>query len=842
MRPFALRLVNLAALMLLVVAACLGPVKAQEAPLPAPEPGAAQAQEAPGEEEDRVFGFGPEPTAFIDTASLIAEQRLALSQVEERADGIERRMRARDNDDAALAEMRNRLEVLIRELNASKAAFRPKLTTLNERLAEIGDATEGEPTALAEERRTLLQEKAGINALLGEAEDLTLRVGRLIGEIAQIRSELFKNTLSRRYDVTAALNPAVLDEFVHETKRLGETVSSWLGFVLRFKLQSVALATVFAVLAAAVLMVGGRRLFGGMIIADPARQDPSYLSRLSVAFWSTLLPAAALAAFLAVTYYLYDYFGVLRDDIAQMMLTLFNVIVIVFFVYRLSRALLSPRLPNWRLMPVRSEAARTLFWLFWITALVTGLDFFMSKVNEVLRTPLSLVIAKSLVATLIVGTLVILVGFVRPFNDAEGRPRGWHRLFRLVIFGLGGGTILAALLGYIGLARFMSQQIVVTGAIVATMYIGFLSASAISNIGSFTKTTLGRRLDGRFQFDEAREDQLGLLASVIINLLVVLVGVPLILLQWGFQWGDLSAWAYNVASGIRIGSITISLIGILAGIAIFLVGFFVTRIFQRWLDGKVMERGRVDPGLRHSIRAIVGYAGIAVAAMIGISAAGIDLSNLALVAGALSLGIGFGLQNIVNNFVSGLILLAERPFKVGDWIVAGAVTGTVSKINVRATEIETFQRQTVIMPNSELINSAVGNWTHRNSLGRVEIRVRAAYDSDPRKVHDLLLEIATRHPLVLRNPAPAVAFVDFAESSLDFEIRLFLADITAQGDLGNELRFQIMEEFAKEGIGIPFPQRDLNIRPAQGSLDPQPLAQDAQASQRNPAGKSGQGA
>src|SRR5690606_8665296 len=131
-----------------------------------------------------------------------------------------------------------------------------------------------------------------------------------------------------------------------------------------------------------------------------------------------------------------------------------------------------------------------------------------------------------------------------------------------------------------------------------------------------------------------------------------------------------------------------------------------------WMDRSVLARGRVDAGVRNSVRTGIGYAGIAVAVLIGIAAAGIDLSSLALVAGALSLGIGFGLQNIVSNFVSGLILLAERPFKVGDWIEAGGVSGTVKKISVRATEIETFQRQTVILPNSELINAAVGNWTH----------------------------------------------------------------------------------------------------------------------------------
>src|SRR5690606_33774760 len=160
----------------------------------------------------------------------------------------------------------------------------------------------------------------------------------------------------------------------------------------------------------------------------------------------------------------------------------------------------------------------------------------------------------------------------------------------------------------------------------------------------------------------------------------------------------------------------------------------------------VMARGRVDAGVRNSIRTVVGYAGLAIAALIGISAAGINLTSLALVVGGLSLGIGFGLQNIVQNFVSGLILLAERPFKAGDWIVAGGVSGNVKKISVRATEIETFQKQTVILPNSELINAAVGNWTHKNKLGRVDVPVGVAYSSDPRRVHAVLTEIVEAHP------------------------------------------------------------------------------------------------
>ncbi|MCO5158336.1 MAG: mechanosensitive ion channel family protein [Aquamicrobium sp.] len=763
--------------------------------------------------DDRAISIGP---MRAPSPEVVAEQRNRITAIIAEAGQLETRMRAHLEDDTVLVEVRNALDGLARDLIAAGVAFRPRLAAINDRLDEIGPARGAdeppEPPALTEERQNLIAEKAEINALLGEAETVSLKINRLIEEIVQIRRDLFANTLSRRYDVSMAVSPEVLKDFAAENTKLYNTLSSWLRFVFSYKLSSVLLATFYALLAAGALLIGGRRLFGDMLTVDPAKEEPSYLNRLSVAFWSTLLPSAALAVFLASTWFFYSYYSVLRRDVGEMMVTLFNVIAIVFFVYRLSSAVFSPRLPNWRLVPVHTGAARALFWLVCATALVTGIDFVASKINQVMGSPLSLTVAKSFFATILVGLLVLVIGLVRPYVDEAGRPKRWHPLFRGLLILLGGGTILAALLGYIGLARFISQQIVVTGAILATMYIGYLSASAISEVGAFGKTSFGKALDRRFHFDEATEDQLGLALSICINILVLAIGIPLILLQWGFQWGDIHAWAYNLATEVRIGSISISLIGILSGILVFFLGYFGTRGFQRWLDGKVMARGRVDMGVRNSISTAVGYAGIALAALIGISAAGIDLSNLALVAGALSLGIGFGLQNIVNNFVSGLILLAERPFKVGDWIVAGGVEGNVRKISVRATEIETFRRQTVILPNSELINAAVGNWTLRNKLGRVDIPVNVAFDNDPRHVHSVLLDIVNEQTGILKNPVPTVDFSGFAENSLNFVIRAVVPDITGTLAFTNEMRFRIMERFREEGITLPASARTVQVR------------------------------
>lgn len=771
------------------------------------------------------------PAALAQQAdTVIAEQERVIDEIRNRVEALEAATEAAAEDDAQLVEIRLELEEVADSLLQAGLAFRPHLAEVNARLEQLGPPPEegqpAEPDIVTEERLRLLAQKGQINALIGEAEALSITASRLIEQITAMRRDLFARTLSKRYEINFTLIGEVVRDFGVEAQELYNTVASWLRFAVAFKLTSLLVATLLALIAAAIIFLGGKRLFGSLIVAEPEAEDPSYLSRLLVAFWSTLLPSIALTVFLSATYFLYVSYGVLRPDIARIMLTLFNVIAVVYFVHRLSRAALSPRLPNWRLMPVGSRAARTLVWLVFATAAINGLDYVLTTINEVLDAPLALTVGQSLAATVAVGLLVILIGTVKPFTGDSGEAgqeeaaapaapaaaRPWPTWLRYLLYLLGGATIVSAVLGYIGLARFLSQQIVVTGAILVTMYIGFLSARALSEADAFTHTALAQRLKRRFAFDDGTLDKLGLATSIAVNLLVLVWGVPLILFQWGFQWGDIRGWVTRLVTEVHIGSVTISLVGILTGIVVFAIGYFLTRWFQSWVDGSVMARGRMDVGVRNSIKTAIGYAGLAVAALIGISAAGIDLSNLALVAGALSLGIGFGLQNIVSNFVSGLILLAERPFKAGDWIVAGQVSGTVKKISVRATEIETFQRQTIILPNSELINAAVGNWTHKNSLGRLEIPVGVAYGSDVRKVHDILMEIARGHPLVLKNPEPFILFAGFGESSLDFEIRVYLADILTQLEVLNDIRFAVVEAFEREAIEIPFPQRDIHIK------------------------------
>ena len=265
---------------------------------------------------------------------------------------------------------------------------------------------------------------------------------------------------------------------------------------------------------------------------------------------------------------------------------------------------------------------------------------------------------------------------------------------------------------------------------------------------------------------------------------------------------------------ITVGDSAITIGTIIQVIVLSVLVIGVARLLRRWLKGLLMHYTGGDIGRREALASLAYYCSLAIGMVVVLQMVGIDLSTLGLIVGALGVGIGFGLQNIVNDFIGGIVLLLERPVEVGDRIeLEGKLIGDVIEIGMRATSLRTLDNIAIIIPNSHFIHQQITNWSHTDNIVRYAIPVGVSYREDPIEVQRLLLEVAAEHPDVIKEPVPDVLLQEFGSSSLNFVLRVWMGQIQkAPLILISEINFAISAKFREHNIEIPYPQRDLNVR------------------------------
>ncbi|MFQ5934949.1 MAG: mechanosensitive ion channel family protein [Acidiferrobacterales bacterium] len=679
-----------------------------------------------------------------------------------------------------------------------------ELTKLDQKLTTLGEPANGEPTAVTRERGELQRQKSKAENMLATCKVVLIRAGALLSQIGQLEKALRAEQL--------LLRGPPITELLQDKRLLPEQWVGQFGEFLREHRLTVSGAQWAGLLFALVVAVGIGLLVRQTLLAWVHRHQ--WREHLSSDLGRSLLTSLGHYAphlFASTAAAVFLHFAT-RDVVPVPAFTVLAYGLPPYFLLLSAiHVFLAPFTPARLFMPVPADVGKTFaraLKLFATLALLAYL-IFATFIAERLPEP-ALLLARAAFA---------IAFFIN---------LGWALWLALRIPGLVRtlwlqlGVLLLLLTATAAeLAGFRNLSLFATRALIGTL----VALGILVLLGRLLRELFQGLNEGRDAWHRRVRQALalrpgdpvpGLGWTRLIIMTGLWVGFVLAILRiWGMPESTLRELDEYVLEGFTLGSLHINPARIVLAVMSLAVilglsGWIRSRMRRYWLPRTRMERGAREAAVTMS-----GYIGIAIAFVVALSIAGFEFTNLAIIAGALSVGIGFGLQNVVNNFVSGLILLFERPVKTGDWIVVGETEGYVKRISIRSTLIQTFDRADVIVPNSDLISNQVTNWMLLEPHGRIRVPVSVAYGSDTEKVRDILLDIAHSHPDVITDgstPEPRVLFLKFGDSSLDFEVRCHIKNIDMRKIVTSDFNFAIDKAFREHEIEIPFPQRDIHIR------------------------------
>ena len=725
-----------------------------------------------------------------------------------------------------LEHIHDRLGSLNRDVGRFAGEAQRRADSVRALLGALGPAPgsneASEPTAIAERRRLLDEEFSFQKGRINQATTVAQQTSDLMREITQMRQSQFAEHIFHQGpsplapDVWLVASVALVDTITEQWRRIEVSLESeefrtgWEAAFLRAGILS-AIAFFGASFIRTVLV----RKLG----YDPENKKPSYRRKMIATVIEGSARGFPFAVAAAAFYFVIAQTAILKPDLLSTILDMIIASVFFRFSVGVANAALRPTQARWRIAEITDRVAIEAIGIIAFLALVAAIDFVLVRSGWGVEGAEELAAAYSLIVSTTFGILTIRL--LRPslwVVPKRGRARvtstgkGFLRAIRLAMGVAVVAMPISALLGYASFSRFLTERLMLTGLVISVLPImNRLVRDMITNAVA-PRSRLGSAVEQAFEIDRAKLASFAFWISGLASI-VMFIGTAIALLPfWGVNRESLSEFLSSFMSGFEVGETTIAPTDIVAAGLLFIVVLMITRFLQRLLSEQILERTRLDRGIKDSLRTALGYVGVSIAAIVAIGILGIDLTNIAVIIGALSVGIGLGLQDTVKNFMAGVTMLVERPIRIGDKVTIGPHTGFVRRISVRATEIETFDRGSVIVPNSELLSHTVLNWTHRDSRGRVLIPISVAVGTDVLKAQKLLFECAANHKEVLEKPQPEILLHGFGDNSIDFEMRVFMRDNVLIDNVASDIRYAVEAAFRKSGIESPVPKREVAVR------------------------------
>jgi len=755
--------------------------------------------------------------AFAFDQAILGQSERTLQQYRAELDSLSELLRRPALGEKELVDTRAALEALRKSAAENSAKLATPLTEVNQQIASLGEAPAAgtsEDAGVAKTRADLSAIRDRLQSLKSQLDVIAVEAEQGAGRVTVLqRDQFFERIFDRSRSI---LNPSL---WYDTGVGLGVMVSG-LGLLFKNWWTEVGptgdpigllLVPIFVVIFAGGYVLinrGARRWIERFSSRSRSIDDMTRLWRIVRGLITT---GVALFTLFAPIWLSLDASGYFTPRLVMVWTAMVVTVSATAICYVLARRVASPGEAVWRVVDLDDRTAVRFTALAGITAFTATFNTQLGRIAEGLYLPVNYTVGQSALSALVLLCLMSLILYLVKNQDGLPNKAGRRIYFDWVssltpllwvLILLGFGALLA---GYIALADYIAHQLVRTAMVVGLLFVLYHLFDAAVTASFDPQSGFGvylRRITG---LGERGIERMGLVFRTAVDLVLLISGIPLLILFWTLTWVDFSGFYNTLALGVKIGEITLSPGIVLMMLAILAAGIIATKLFNRWLDRRILSDTRINRGVQDSILKGSTYLGYLIAAVLALTATGLDFSNLALIAGALGIGIGLGLQSIVNNFVSGLIILAERPIRVGDWVSLPVGEGVVRRINVRSTEIETFDSCSIILPNSLLVAEPVRNWTHHDNMGRFLVAVTVDYDCDAEEVRKLLLETARSHERVLRTPEPIALLVRFGQGGLDFELRAFVADIFEGAAVASEVRFRLLSQFREKGITIAVP-------------------------------------